>query len=196
MRLFLEGEAASGRGSGGSASFPPSVPRHPTSACGARGPVAKRPRVAHGWRGLTGLIQLAGRPQPLRNSSPAGAELGSCSLCDDPMHMDTVPRLWHAPHFWHLRLCSPPPPERRRPWSLWKSWGTVAAGEHNQCGGGSRKGVWKGVHLRFGVSVYLCTVTCRLCCEGRGFCFALQRRRAGVWLGVSVGTWVRGGEAS
>lgn len=125
MRLFLEGEAASGRGSGGSASFPPSFPSAPNKRLGRPGPMAKRSRVAHGWQGLTGLIQLAGRPQPRRNSAPAGLSLGSCSLCDDPMHMDTVPPLWHAPHFWHLRLCSPPPQERRRPWSPWTSWETV-----------------------------------------------------------------------
>lgn len=145
MGLFLGGEAASGRGSGGGASFPQSVPRHPTSACGALGRVAKRTRVAQGWQGLTGLIQLAERPPLLRNSGPAGAELRAAALCASSLciWIQSLP-LWHAPT---PGTCGSHPPLRRE-----DDLGLIGKVE-KLCGclspinakGGSRKGVWKGV---------------------------------------------------
>lgn len=121
MGLFPGGEAASGRGSGGGASFPQFVPRHPGNACGCQERVAKRTRVAGRWQALADLIQLAARPPPSSDSGPAGARTpGSCSLCAVPMHMDmTLPG-------------RPPPPAGTwgSPRPCDGSWSPVTVGQH------------------------------------------------------------------
>lgn len=79
--LFPGGEAASGRCSGGGASFLQSVPRYPMSACGGQGRVAERTPVARGWQGQADLIQLARRPPLPCNSGPSGLRLPAAALC-------------------------------------------------------------------------------------------------------------------
>lgn len=97
MGLFPGGEGALGRGSGGAASFPQSVPRHPTSACGDQGRVAERTRVARGWQGLASLIQLAGSLPPRCDSGPAGLSLGQLLFVRNPyIWIRTLP-LRHPP---------------------------------------------------------------------------------------------------
>lgn len=121
MGLFPGGEAASGRGSGGSTAFPQSVPRHP-SACGVQGLVAEQTRVTRGWQGLAGLIQLAGPPLPPRNSGPTGAQLQAAVLCagNPYIWIQTLP--FRDPHpSSHLGLI---PRSRRQRWPPQKSWGT------------------------------------------------------------------------
>lgn len=110
MGLFPGGEGALGRGSGGAASFPQSVPRHPTSACGDQGRVAERTRVARGWQGLASLIQLAGSLPPRCDSGPAGLSLGQLLFVRNPyIWIRTLPLRHPYPNFWHLRLPPPPP---------------------------------------------------------------------------------------
>lgn len=123
---FRGGEDALGRGSGGGASFPQPVPRHPTSACGGQGRVAERTRVARGWQGLAGLIQLAGSLPPPCDSRPAGAQPRAAALCvQNPcIWIQSLP-LGH-PHPTSGTCGSPPPPLPSRPWPPQKSWETVA----------------------------------------------------------------------
>lgn len=64
----------------------------------AAGQVSERMRVAYGWQGRASLIQLAGMLPPGRSLGALwGSTPGSCFLCSDPMHMDTVPPLSHTP---------------------------------------------------------------------------------------------------
>lgn len=111
MRLFPGGEDALGRGSGGGASFPQSVPRHPTSACGGQGRVVERTRVASGWQGLAGLIQLAGSLAPWCDSGPAGARFRAAALCvrNPYIWIQFLPLRHPHLNFWHLRLLPPAP---------------------------------------------------------------------------------------
>lgn len=103
--LFLGGEAAQGRDSGGGASFLQSVPQHPASACGTLGGWRSGARVPGGWQGLAGLIQLAGPPPSRHNSGPAGAELGQLLFVLPAHAYGYSPSPFrHHSHFWHLRL--------------------------------------------------------------------------------------------
>lgn len=68
MGLFPGGEAAPGRGSGGRASFPQSIPRHPVRACVAPGLEAER--TAGGAR-----VAGPGQPNSISWAAAASAQL-------------------------------------------------------------------------------------------------------------------------
>lgn len=181
MGLLGEGEeAAPGRGSGGSASFPQSIPQHPMSACGTWGLVAEGTRVACGWQGLASLIQLAGPPPSLRSSGPAGAELRAAVLCAlSPCIWIQCLTLRHPP-LWHLRLCPPHPLREKATLASPKKLGNCVAAcapvWPAECKGREQEGPWEGVDQQVPrVSVYLSSVTCRLCVGRFGLVLHLCR---------------------
>lgn len=79
---------------GAQAAVPPSLNPSLRTQCAPASPRDLKQsglRVVRGWQGLASLIQLAGPRPPQRNSGPTGAcAPGSCSLYEEPMHMDTV----------------------------------------------------------------------------------------------------------
>lgn len=83
-------------------------PSAPNQRLRRLGRVTERTRVARvAGRGRPNSISWVAAPSP-QLWAGWGSALGSCSLCLEPMHMDTVPPPLTPPPFWHLRLRTPP----------------------------------------------------------------------------------------